>query len=203
MQQYSHSWKARIKPILYIYGGGEGEQKPGQVSLRNQHFPSACSSELNLNFAALATSTKSMCGCLHACFGEYEPSIQLLSLGKYVQVSKTQKKSLSLKNQPGFSARGGTEGSSSADVHPSRLGNGQTSLQLGLVVGSLQQRTSVPAGMLACHLTDLVWTANNQQPENLPRIQDFQAQWFPCAKAWWGHSRSLCELFLLGLFCFE
>ena len=144
--------------------------------MRNQHFLLASASELHLNSAALATSRKSMCSCLHGCFGECEPSIQLLSSGKYVRVSKTRKKSLSLKNQPGCSTRGGTEGSSSADVHPSRLGNGHASLRLGLVVGSLQQGTSVPAGMLACHLTDLVWTANNQQPQNLPRIGDFQAQ---------------------------
>ena len=144
--------------------------------MRNHHFLLACASELNLNFAALATSRKPMCSCLHGCFGECEPSIQLLSSGKYVRVSKTQKKSLSLKNQPGCSTRGGTEGSSSADVHPNRLGNGQGSLQLGLVVGSLQQGTSVPASMSACHLTDLVWTASNQQPENLPRMRDFQAQ---------------------------
>lgn len=117
---------------------------------------------------------------------------------------KLKKKSLPLKNQPGCSARGGTEGSSRADVHPSRLGNGQASLWLGLlVVGSLQQGTSVPASILSCHLTDLVWTANNQQLENLPRIGVFQAQWLPCAKARWGPSRSLCESFLLGLFCFE
>lgn len=108
--------------------------------------------------------------------GSVNLPIQLLSSGKYLQTSKTQKKSLSLKNQLGCSARGRTEGSSSADIHPSRLGNGQALLQLGVVVGSLQQGTSIPAGMLACHLTHLVWTANNQQPENLPRTEDFQAQ---------------------------
>jgi len=83
---------------------------------------------------------------------------------------------LSLINQPGCSARGVTEGISSADVHPSRLGNGQASLWLQLVVGSLQQGTSVPASLLACHLKDFIWTANNQQPEDLPRTGAFQAQ---------------------------
>ena len=92
MQQYLHSWKARIKPILYIYGGRDREQKPGQVSLRNEHSLLACTSKFNLNFAALAASRKLMCSCLHAHFGERELLIQLLSSGKYVQVSQTKKK---------------------------------------------------------------------------------------------------------------
>lgn len=82
MQQYLHSWKARIKLILYIYGRGEGEQKSGQVRLRNQLALLACTSEHNSSFAALATCRKVMCGCLHAHCGECEPSVQLLPLGK-------------------------------------------------------------------------------------------------------------------------
>lgn len=49
-----------------MYGRGEGEQRLGQVRLRNQLFLLACTSECNSSFAALATRRKVMCGCLHA-----------------------------------------------------------------------------------------------------------------------------------------